>query len=87
MSLGSNLNLSTKGQSSKKTIDILQSKGVMSAKMREQLHALREYRNGIHLYLQDEVEMYNGKPQKYNEAVRGLHNLERALREYCEKNC
>lgn len=71
----------------KKIIDSLQSKGVINAKLREQLHALREYRNGIHLYLQGEVEMHNGKPKKYNDAVRGLHAFEKALREYCQKNC
>ena len=72
------------GTKFKKVIDTLQSKGVISAKLREQLHLLREYRNRIHLYLQEEVDMHDGKPQKYNEAVRGLHNLERALRKYCE---
>ena len=84
---GRQFELINEGAKFKKIIDTLQSKGVISAKLREQLHALREYRNGIHLYLQGEVEMHNGKPQKYNEAVRGLRNLERVLREYSEKNC
>ncbi len=71
----------------KKIINTLQSKGVISPRIRKQLHELREYRNGIHLYLQGEVEMHNGKPQKYNDAIRGLRNLERALKRYYENNC
>ncbi len=71
----------------KKTIDTLQSKGVINTKLRDDLHKLRNYRNRIHLYLQGEIEMHNGKPKKYNDAIRGLHNLERSLRQYCRKNC
>lgn len=66
----------------KKVIDTLQSKGIISAKLRTQLHMLREYRNGIHLYLQNKVELHDGKLRKYNDAVRALRNLERALRDH-----
>lgn len=63
----------------KKLIDTLQSKGVLTPTLRTELHELREFRNGIHLYLQDKVEMHDGKPKKYNEAVRVLHKVEKAL--------
>lgn len=81
---GQQFDLIQDGAKFKKVINTLQSKGIINAKLREHLHSLREYRNGIHLYLQGEVEMHNGKPRRYNDAIRGLHNLERALREYCE---
>lgn len=63
----------------KKIIDTFQSKGIITSTLRDELHELRKYRNGIHLYLQDKVEMHDGKPKKYNDAVRALHKVERAL--------
>lgn len=69
-----------------KVINTLQSKGVIGPKLRADLHSLREYRNGIHLYLQEDVEMHEGKPRKYNDAVRTLRKLENRLQKYWEAN-
>lgn len=68
----------------KKIIDTFQSKGVLTSKLRDDLHDLREFRNGIHLYLQDEVQMHNGKPRRYNDAVRALHKVEKALAKHAQ---
>lgn len=76
---GRQFNLVSEGANFKKVIDTLQSKGVIDHKLRETLHELREYRNTIHLYLQEEVEMHEGKPRRYNDAVRALHKLEKVL--------
>jgi hypothetical protein len=70
------------GAKFKKVIDTLQSKGVVDANLRERLHDLREYRNTIHLYLHEDVGMHEGKPRRYNDAVRALRHLERALAAY-----
>lgn len=78
---GRQFDLIKDGAKFKKVIDTLQSKGVVPAKLRDKLHDLREYRNGIHIYLQREVEMYGGKPRRYNEAVRALRSLEKTLRD------
>ena len=66
----------------KKIIDTLNSKGVYKQALRDKLHNLREYRNEIHLFLKDEVEMHDGKPAKYNEAVGILHEVEAELNKY-----
>lgn len=59
-----------------KVIDTLNSKGVYKQALRDKLHELREYRNEVHLYLKGEVEMHDGKPKRYNEAVKTLHEVE-----------
>jgi len=66
----------------KKIIDTFQSKGIISASLRDELHELREFRNGIHLYLQDKVQIHDGKPKRYNDAVRALHEPEKAIKKY-----
>jgi len=65
-----------------KIINTFQSKGIINNKLKDDLHELREFRNGIHLYLQDYVDMHDGKPRRYNDAVRALHRLEKALLRY-----
>lgn len=68
-----------------KVIDCLNSKGVYKQALRDKLHELREYRNEVHLYLKGDVEMHDGKPKRYNEAVRTLHAVEKKLAEYASK--
>ncbi len=63
----------------KKTINALHCNGIISDNLKDQMHSLRKYRNDIHLYLREKVEMYEGKPRKYNDAIRGLQNLETEL--------
>ena len=79
--------LVNEGAKFKKLIDTFQSKSVISAALRERMHDLREYRNGIHIYLQEDVQMHDGKPRRYNDAVRAIRKLEKALRRYWEDNC
>ena len=69
----------------KKIIDTMQSKAVIDQELCNKLHKLREYRNEIHLYLKCAVEVHDGKPRKYNEAVETLHAVEKALREHRPK--
>lgn len=64
-----------------KVINVAHSKGVYDEAFKEKLHELREYRNSIHLFLHEEVEMHDGKPARYNDAVMSLHALEKALLE------
>lgn len=75
-------NLVKDGAKFKKTIDTLRSNGVIKQKLSDKLHELREYRNGIHIYLQGKVDMHGDKPRKYNNAIVSLHQLERALNKY-----
>lgn len=63
----------------KKAINTLQSRGVYTAAFRDKLHALRDYRNQVHAYLREHVEMHDGLPRRYNEAVLALQQLEAAL--------
>lgn len=79
---GTQKKLVAEGAKLKKIIDTFQSKGIITPALRNELHELREYRNGIHLYLQVAVGMHNGKPKKYNDAVRALHKIEKALKKY-----
>lgn len=70
----------------KKAIDTLNSKRVYDESIKKDLHKLREYRNEVHLFLKtDEVEMHDGKPKKYNDAVILLHKVEARLKAYFEK--
>jgi hypothetical protein len=70
----------------RKIIDTVQSRGVITNALRDKLHSLREYRNEIHIYLKTkEVEMCDGKPTKYNDAVKALKDTEKALTTYFEK--
>jgi|GEM_PF-3011437 len=71
--------LANKNIKFKKVIDTLGNAEIIEKGLMDQLHELREYRNNIHLYLREEVEMYEGKPRKYNNSIRALHNLEAAL--------
>ena len=72
-----------KDSSFKRVIDTLQSKGVITANLRGLLQELRQYRNDIHLYIRtEEVEMYDGRPKRYNDAVRALRRLERRLNQH-----
>lgn len=64
------------------SINTYQSEGIITSKLRDELHDLRDYRNGIHLYLQESVEMHDGKPKKYNDAVRALRKVEKALKKH-----
>ena len=70
----------------KKAIDTANSKGIYPHAMCQKLHELRNYRNEIHLYLKNNpVEMCDGKPAKYNDAVKLLHDLEKSLHKYFER--
>ena len=69
----------------KKCINVMNSKGLIKQELCDRLHKLREYRNNIHLYLRDTVEMHDGKPRRYNNAVNTLHELERILRDHWEQ--
>ncbi|MBK9308612.1 MAG: hypothetical protein IPM58_16360 [Nitrospira sp.] len=69
----------------RKVIDCLNSKGVYKQALRNKLHELREYRNEVHLYLKGNVEMHDGKPRRYNDAVRTLQDVEKKLDEYASK--
>lgn len=66
----------------KKIINTLHSKGILPESQKKVLNALREYRNGIHLFMQNKVEMYDGLPKKYNSAVKALRQLEKQLLEF-----
>jgi len=65
-------------------INILNSRGVIKKPLRDLLHELREYRNTIHLHLQDKVEMHDGLPKRYNLSVLALHELEAAMKTFWE---
>jgi len=67
------------------TINHLRDNGVYSARQAERFHRLRKYRNGIHLYLQEKVELHDGRPKRYNEAVVALEAVERALLNHWKK--
>ena len=70
----------------KRAIDTAHSKGIYKQAMRDELHELRNYRNEVHLYLKnDAVEMCDGKPAKYNKAVKLLHALEAQLTKHLGK--
>ena len=66
----------------KRCIDLLNSNKVIRQALRDKLHELREYRNNVHLFLNEKVEMAEGKPRRYNDAVVTLHKLEKALNTY-----
>jgi hypothetical protein len=81
---GQQFKLFPAGTQFKKAINVLNSKGVIRQKLRDKLHKLRKFRNEIHLYLKENVEMYDGKPKRYNKSVFILHELEKALKKYWE---
>lgn len=68
----------------KTTINMLNSKGVVKQELRDRLHELREYRNTLHLYLHGTVDMHDGMPKRYNDAVRALHAMEKAMKSFWE---
>jgi hypothetical protein len=78
---GTQRGLLVPGTQFKKAIDTLQSRGVIGAKLRDTLHELREYRNEVHLYLKEEVALHDGKPSRYNQAVRALAQVENQLKD------
>lgn len=55
---------------------------VISPQLWQELDSLREYRDQVHLYLREKVEMHDGYPKRYNWAVRTLHELEEQLIAY-----
>ena len=67
-------------------IEALRRDRIISAELTKRLHDLRDLRNEIHLFLKDPVEMYEGKPAMYNEAVRVLRTLENALNRHWSDN-
>ena len=69
----------------KKVIDTLGSKGIYRQALKNKLHAWREYRNEIHLYLKQKVEIYEGVPAKYNDCMQTLEDVEDMLLAYWEK--
>lgn len=66
----------------KKVMDIFQSKGVIDVRFRDSLHGLCDYRNSIHLNIMEPVDLHEGKPRRYNDAVRALHQLESLLLDF-----
>lgn len=81
---GLELELFKKKTKFQKSINILYKQNVIDKNMKENLHKLRLYRNEIHLYLKERVAMYEGHPEKYNESVKILHELEKKLKKYWE---
>ncbi len=74
------------GTKFKKAIDVGNSKGVYKQRVRDDLHKVREFRNEIHLYLkQAPVEMCDGKPTHYNNAVKLLRQVEKGLADYFKR--
>jgi hypothetical protein len=70
----------------KKAIDVANSRGIFKQNVRDGLHQLREFRNEIHLFLKDTpVEMCDGKPTRYNTAVKLLRQVEKGLSEHFRK--
>jgi hypothetical protein len=67
-----------------KILNTLHSKGVLLEQQWQTLDRLREYRNGVHLYLQGRVEMHDGLPKRYNKAVKALGELEKRLLHFTE---
>ena len=67
------------GSGFKKVINTFNSSGILSRKIRDRLHELRGYRNEVHLHLKDEVKMYRGTPEIYNQAVTALKHVEQSL--------
>ncbi len=66
----------------KATIEKLAQAGVLHEQLRAQLQLLRQYRNHVHLHLVDKVELSDGRPRRYNEAVMALRGIEEALAEH-----
>jgi len=71
----------------KKAIDLCNSKGVYPQKIRDDLHILRDYRNEVHIFLKDKVEMHDGIPKKYNKAVNMLKSIESCIMKHWENKC
>lgn len=69
-----------------KCVNLLNSKSIIRQKLRDAIHKLRDYRNTIHLHLMDKVEMADGKPKHYNDAVKALEDLEAEIAAYWNKN-
>lgn len=74
------------GDNFKKCINVGNSHDIYGEKFKNELHALRDYRNEIHLFLKKgKVEMHDGKPKEYNSAVIVLKKLESYLEKYFQK--
>ena len=63
----------------KKAINKGHNEKLYGNQLRDELHIHRNRRNDIHLFLKAKVGLHEGKPAKYNQAVRTLRKLETAL--------
>lgn len=74
------------GEKFAKCINILNSRGILKEKDKNRLHELRERRNDIHLYLNNNaVKPHKGKPKLYNTSVIRLRRFEDLLNDYYSK--
>ncbi len=60
----------------KKLINKAHSDEVITLKLRDELHELREFRNEIHLYLKGKIGLHDNLPKHYNDACRALVEME-----------
>lgn len=66
----------------KKIINKLHADQVITLKLRDEIHQLREFRNEIHLFLKGNVELYDNLPKHYNNACRLLVELEHQIEKH-----
>tara|TARA_B110001469_G_C9563555_1_gene279522 strand:+ start:163 stop:513 length:351 start_codon:yes stop_codon:yes gene_type:complete len=72
------------GKNFSNCIKKLHEKQIINARLKARIEAQQAYRDEVHLYLKDKIEMHDGTPLKYNRAVKVLHKLEKALIKYYE---
>ena len=70
----------------KKSINKFHNASIIGNQLRNELHIHRERRNDIHIFLKGYVGNHNGKPTRYNQAVRTLGKLERVVLAHWEAN-
>lgn len=66
----------------KKSINKLHNAGVINNALRDELHALRQMRDEIHLFLKGDVQMHDKTAKRYNRSVKALQWLEGCLMFY-----
>ena len=60
----------------------MKEQGVIGSELYKKLEKLRDDRDEIHLERMRRVELYDGKPKRYNQAVIVLEELEDSMNEY-----
>lgn len=86
-SYGTRIGKVRSGTQFKKCINKFRNDKVISEHLHDELHIHRNRRNDIHLFLKARVGLHDEKPARYNQAVRSLRKLERALHNHWSAQC